>query len=400
MRRSFLVLGIQAMLSHWAAGETEGPTLTIVMPLDEAEWEVMRRDILPMLESDCKCKVDASHVAPEALVRRLRVSQQTGRMGIDLFAQDNMRLKELVDARLVSVLEDEDLQQSDWEYPNLQDAGVIGGQRYFVPFRPNVQIAYYNVAKFDEYGLQPPRTWPELLEVARAFTGPDGIGHVLFKGGGGAPTTTQLYEWILAAGGDPFDFSHPSTVATFEFLAALRPYLSPESLHADWATTNEILEREKAFLAQNWSFGMNRLIEVNKETPIRTYMGWAGPAGHAHVIGGDMLGIPVRTPKRALALEMIKYLQSDEVQNALSEKLGWPRLWSGVPDLKNELKRSHAEVVQEALSYGVIRANVGYWARYERLASEAVKRILWRNQDPEMVLPPIAERLDALTKGE
>ena len=48
-------------------------------------------------------------------------------------------------------------------YPALRAAGIFGGQRYFVPFRPNVQIAYYNADKFAEYGLQPPRTWPELL---------------------------------------------------------------------------------------------------------------------------------------------------------------------------------------------------------------------------------------------
>ena len=48
---------------------------------------------------------------------------------------------------------------------------------------------------------------------------------MLFTGAGGAPTTIQLYEGIVAAGGDPFDFAHPGTVDTFRFLAALRPYL-------------------------------------------------------------------------------------------------------------------------------------------------------------------------------
>ena len=30
---------------------------------------------------------------------------------------------------------------------------------------------------------------------------------MLFTGAGGAPTTTQLYEWIVAAGGDPLYLS-------------------------------------------------------------------------------------------------------------------------------------------------------------------------------------------------
>ena len=400
MRRLFVVLGILAIIPTFAAAEDEKPTLTVTMRLAEAEWQVMRRDILPTFEILCRCRVRAIDVPPETLVQRLRAMKQAGRMDIDLFAQDNMRLQELVDAGLVSLMTDEESGMSESVYPALQAAGIIDERRYFVPFRPNVQIAYYNADKFAEYGLQPPRTWPELLAVARAFTERDGIGRVLFKGAGGAPTTTQLYEWILAAGGDPFDFAHPGTVATFEFLATLRPYLSPESRRAKWDTTNDALAQDAAFLAQNWPFGVPLLVKDYGKTAIRTYSGWAGPKREAHVIGGDVLGIPVGARNRDLALAMIEYLQSHMVQEALSERLGWPSLRSDVQAGGEEWMRPHTEAVQEALSHGVFRANVSYWADYERLADEAVQRILWRGEEPGAVLPPIAERLDTLRAGE
>lgn len=396
----FVVLGILALLPALTAAEGEKPALTVTMRLAEAEWQVIRQDILPTFEILCACEVRAIDVPPESLVQRLRAMQQAGRMDIDLFAQDNMRLQELVDAGLVSPLTDAESEMSKSVYPALQAAGVLNGQRYFVPFRPNVQIAYYNADKFAEYDLQPPRTWPELLAVARAFTERDGIGRVLFKGAGGAPTTTQLYEWIVAAGGDPFDFAHPGTIATFEFLASLRPYLSPESRRAKWDTTNDALAQDAAFLAQNWPFGVPLLVKDYGKTAIRTYSGWAGPVRQAHVIGGDVLGIPVGAQNRRLALAMIKFLQSHMVQEALSEKLGWPSLRSDVNTAAEAWMRPHAEAVQEALSHGVFRANVGYWADYERLANEAVQRVLWRAEDPTTVLPPIAERLDALRKRE
>ena len=183
-----VALAVLAALPAWAA-EDGKRTLTVTMRLAEAEWQVMRQHILPTFEILCDCEVRAIDVPPETLVQRLRAMEQAGRMDIDLFAQDNMRLQELVDAGLVSPLKDEESRMSDSVYPALQAAGVIDDQRYFVPFRPNVQIAYYNADKFAEYGLQPPRTWPELLAVARAFMERDGIGRVLFKGAGGAPTT-------------------------------------------------------------------------------------------------------------------------------------------------------------------------------------------------------------------
>jgi trehalose transport system substrate-binding protein len=106
--------------------------------------------------------------------------------------------------------------------------------------------------------------------VARTFYEKEQTGRMLCTGAGGAPTTTQLYEWIVVAGGDPFDFAHPGTVDTFRFLAALRPYLASESRRAKWNTTNDALAQEIAYLAQNWPFGVPLLIQEYGKTAIRT----------------------------------------------------------------------------------------------------------------------------------
>jgi len=170
------------------------PIVTITMRLAEAEWHVVRQEVLPRFEAVCNCRVRAIDVPPETLVQRLRAMQQAGRMEIDLFAQDNMRLRELIDTALAAPFTPEEGQVEAALYPSLMAVGVSGGVRYFLPFRPNVQIAYYNAEKFAQYSLQPPRTWSELLAVARTFYEKEQIGRVLFTGAGGAPTTTQLYE--------------------------------------------------------------------------------------------------------------------------------------------------------------------------------------------------------------
>jgi trehalose transport system substrate-binding protein len=283
--------------------------------------------------------------------------------------------------------------------PALAAAGVMGGRRYFLPFRPNVQIAYYNAKKFDAYGLAPPRSWEELLQVARTFREKEGIGRVLFQGVGGAPTTTQLYEWIVSAGGDPFDFGHPGTVATFRFLQELAPFLSPDSRRAKWDTTNDALAQESAYLAQNWPFGVPLLIRDYGKREIRTYSGWAGPAREAHVIGGDVLGIPAGAPNREQALRLTRHLQSRTVQELLASRLGWPTIRADAAGAVEPWLRPHVASVQEAMRHGVFRANVPYWAEYERIASEAAERILWRRETVQAVLPPLAARLTALRTG-
>lgn len=394
--RGFLTLITMFSIVVMARVGGATPTLTLTMRLAEAEWQVMRQDILPPFEAHCQCRVRAIDVPPEALLQRLRAMQRAGRMQIDLFAQDNMRLQELVQAGLVTSLDAAALAMDDTIYPALRQAGKIADRRYFMPFRPNVQITYYNATKFRQYGLQPPRTWPELLAVAKTFYDHEGVGRVLFKGSGGASTTTQLYEWIVAAGGDPFDLTHPGTVRTFRFLASLRPYLSPDSRRAKWDTSNDALARESVYLAQNWPFGVPLLVREYAKTNIHTYSGWAGPAREAHVIGGDVLGIPLGAPQRQLALQLIHHLQSRQVQTVLTNKLGWPSLRSDVDINVEAWMQPHLKAVQEALRHGIFRTPVPYWAAYERTMNEAVERILWRGEQPQRVLPQLASRLEVL----
>ena len=207
----------------------EQKTLTVSMRLQEAEWKVMREKILPAFEQRCMCKVNARDVPPEGLAKILEAMAKAGRMKIDVFAQDNMRLAQLVEYGLVRDLSSYEKKIPQQVLPSLIKVGRFGGKLYFMPYRPDVQIAYYNEKRFRQYGLAPPRSWEELLRVAEAFKKKEGIGRVLFKAWGGAPTSTQLYEWIVSAGGDPFVFKHPRTVQTFRFLQRLWPYLSPDS---------------------------------------------------------------------------------------------------------------------------------------------------------------------------
>jgi trehalose transport system substrate-binding protein len=85
--------------------------------------------------------------------------------------------------------------------PSLAAAGVLAGRRYVLPFRPNVQIAYYSAEKFDAHDLAPPRTWAELLPIAGTFKEREGVGRALFQGVGGAPTVTQRTSSVLCHGG-------------------------------------------------------------------------------------------------------------------------------------------------------------------------------------------------------
>ena len=119
MPRCLAVLWSVLTIVLAVTGANAQPTVTITMRLAEAEWYVVRQEVLPRFEAVCHCRVRAIDVPPETLVQRLRVMQQAGRMEVDLFAQDNMRLQELIDTALAAPFSPEESQVEEAIYPSL-----------------------------------------------------------------------------------------------------------------------------------------------------------------------------------------------------------------------------------------------------------------------------------------
>lgn len=360
--------------------------LKVVMGLGEAEWKVMREDIFPAFEKENRIKIEAIQMEAGDLSQVLEAQVAASRVEIDLFAQDNMQLSYLVNKNLI-----EDLSTYEKEIPKtvlsaLIDACKFEKKLYFMPYRPNVQITYYNREKFEKYNLKPPQNWDELLAVAKTFKQEEKIGKILFKAYGGAPTATQLYEWIVSAGGDPLTINDEGCVKTFTYLQKLWPYVSPDSIRAKFDTSNEYLARDSAYLMQNWPFGVRIIIEEYGKKEISTYHGFSGPVREAHVVGGEVLGIPKGAPNKELALRFIMYLQSKKIQEKLVSKLGWPSIRSDAYGTVPDWMKPHFNSVNEALKHGIFRKNITYWNDFMKYINEAFAEIVVRGSPVKKTL--------------
>ena len=360
--------------------------LTVSFNLAEEEWQVFRQDVFPPFEKRYGIQIKAYQIEAEQLISQLEAMAPTERSEIDVFAQDNMSLAPLVNKNLVKDLTPYKDKQSDQILPALLDSGRFNDKFYFYPFRPNVQIAYYNDQAFKKYNLAPPRTWAELRQVAETFHQKEGIGRVLFKGYGGNPTATQIYEMIIQAGGDPYAFNDEGCIKAFRFLQELQPYLSPETKRAKWDTTNDILAHQEAYLAANWPFGIVILIKDYNLDFIKTYSGWSGPAGEYHVVGGDVFGIPRFSKKGDLALKFIAYMQSKATQEILVGRLGWPSIRQDAYGQLPDWQKPHFASIQSALQRGVFRPNIAWWPAFNKYINLAFQEIVLQGADVEKVL--------------
>ncbi|MBN1383160.1 MAG: extracellular solute-binding protein [Deltaproteobacteria bacterium] len=356
--------------------------LRVSFSLTEAEWEIFRQKIFPPFENRNHCRIEAVQIEAANLPKLLEVGKISGKSQIDLFAQDNMELALLVKKRLVEDLSEYADHHGKQIYPSLLDIGRFAGKLLFIPFRPNVQIFYYNKAKFEEYGLMPPQSWDEWLHCATVFLNREKVGRILIKGFGGNPTVTQIYEYIVSAGGDPFAFNDDGSKRTFLFFRKLWKAASPDSKKAKWDTSNDYFARDSVYLMQNWPFGYKIITEKYGKKDVGVYHGFPGPRKEAHVVGGDVFGIPVGSKNRDLALQFIQYMLSKEVQGIFVKDLSWP---SARPDAYEMSSSPAFQAIREAFQYGVFRKNVPYWAEYQKLFEEAFVRIVIKGEDPALL---------------
>jgi ABC-type glycerol-3-phosphate transport system substrate-binding protein len=110
------------------------------------------------------------------------------------------------------------------------------GDYFALPYASNAVLLWYNKPMFEEAGLEPPTTWDELEEAAKALTHDDQYG-ILIPSSTSQVTTQSLYSMILSNGGDLVDrddpdtviFDAPEAVEALDFYARLAQYSPPGS---------------------------------------------------------------------------------------------------------------------------------------------------------------------------
>jgi trehalose transport system substrate-binding protein len=373
-----LLLGL--LLGCGLAPEPGSRELTVMMGLAEVEWRVMRERVFPPFEAQHGVRLRLVQAEAPDAAKKLLAMHRAKRMEVDLITQDVLQLATLVQAGVMEDLSPYREAIPASALPHLVEVGTFDGAIYFMPYRPNVQIAYYHAEKFKAYGLQPPQTWDELLAVAKRLREAEGVGRVSLQGTLTPTTTTQVIEFIWAAGGDPLALNDQGSVQAFSFLQQLAPYLAPETRRADWNTTNAFLATESVYLARNWPFGIHLLVREAGKTQINVYQGWRGPSREAHVLGGEVIGIPRGTRQREVAIELMRYLMSKPVQEILVSSLAWPSFRGDAYGTVEAWQAPYFAVVQEALKHAHPRPQVSYWAQVDRALTSAFREIVYEGQ--------------------
>ncbi len=372
-----------------SSGTLAGTTITFSDSLAESEVAGVK-DVLKMFQDETGVTVNLTAVTAQDLPQKLQVEVNSDHHTIQLFAQDNLALATLVDKGLVEDLSD--VQLPDGITPSLIPQ-MFDGKQYFLPYRPNVRITYVNKDRFSSAGVSPPTTVDEYKAVAEKLKAAGGVGKVtlsLADQPDTGPLGVTVSEWVVSYGGNPLLLNDSGSVQAFTFLQGMwkEGDFAPESKLAKYDTEVDDLKGETSWMATNWPFTTAELASTGILDKFSVYAGWKGPARAAHVIGGEVLGIPkgVSGKQKEAAIALAQFLVSKEAQTVLVAKNSWPSVRSDALAQVPADQKSTFDAITAALADGWYRPNVVYWSDVESAMDDAVTRILYNGEDPTTVL--------------
>lgn len=367
-----MMTGCAGKSAEKANGKVE---LNFAIPLAEEEWQVFREKIFKPFEEQTGIKINGVQMENKDMEGKLEALSQAGKHEIDLFAPSTVYLPGIIGKGLAEDLTGQ--VEIPKEIPeNLYTDFQFEGKVNFVPLRPNVQTNYFDETKFAEYGLTPPETWDDLLNVAKTLYEKEGVGRVALQAASGSALTITAIEYIRSAGGDPLVLNDEGSVAAFTFLKELWPYVSPESKRSDFNVVNELLATESVYYASNWPFCANVVVKDGGKTNIKTHVGFKGPKEISKVTTTTVIGITKGTEHKEEAIKFLEYLMSSEVQNTLFTEIGWAPARDDAFGELEEWQKPYIADVQEALQYAQSRPIVSYWSDVDKAINDAFKEIV------------------------
>jgi trehalose transport system substrate-binding protein len=395
--------GNEGTTSPSPKGALSGTTITFSDSLAESEVAAVQ-DLLSQFHDQTGATVKLTSVDAQTLPQKLKVEKDSGHHTIQVFAQDNLALATLVDQGLVQDL-------SDVQLPSEITPSLIpqkfDGKQYFLPYRPNVKVTYVNKDRFSSAGVSPPETVDQYKSVAEKLKAAGGSGKItlqLATQPDTGPLGVTVSEWVVSYGGDPVILNDSGSVQAFTFLQGMwkEGDFAQESKLAKYDTDADYLKGETAWMATNWPFTTTELADADILDKFQVYEGWAGPDRAAHVIGGEVLGIPegVTGKEKEAALALAQFLISKDAQEELVAKNSWPSVRSDALGQVSAEQKSTFDAIQAALADGWYRPNVVYWPDVEAAMADAVSRIIYNGESAASVLNNEHSKIAAAAKSD
>jgi trehalose transport system substrate-binding protein len=379
--------------------EEEPKLITVYMSLLENEWEVIRNDVIPGFTAETGIEVEAVQITAEDALRRADAFVKAGKSGVDLIAVDVMLLESAIDRGIVDSISSSDVNIPDTAIQTLVDIGKKNGTLYFAPYRPNIQLLFYNETVLMENNIKVPETWDEMLLAAKTLSENTGTPKFGMYGRKGEGLSCLLNGYIVSAGGDPLDLDSPECIETFTYLKKLWNYTNPES--KGWSTSKQIDPFARGDIVMNiqWPFAINLLVKDRGMSEVKVATVPRGPVDSIATLGGEWLGIVKTSDAKESSKKFMEYMMSKKVQEIFISKLSWPAMRSDCNEVVEPWAIPYYEIISAQMEKSASRPAVPYWSEVSAILQQTFWDIVIDNGPVEENLIKSNAEIETIIKA-
>lgn len=225
---------------------------------------------------------------------------------------------------------------NDYDYFELKEflpgtimSVTVNGRIVAIPWFTDAGLLYYRKDLLEKYGYKnPPRTWDELVEMAKKISQAEGIIGFVWQGARYEGLVCDFLEYLWSFGGEVIDekgkvvIDSSQAVQALQFMVDLiyKHRITPEGVVTYMEEdARRVFQKGEAVFMRNWPYAWALL--NSDDSPVKGKVGVAplplGPGGRrAATLGGWNLGINKFSSKeeKEAAKKLIKFLTSYEQQ--------------------------------------------------------------------------------------
>jgi ABC-type glycerol-3-phosphate transport system substrate-binding protein len=332
--RNRAVAGLAVLLSLTALG---GAASAADVTLTVSRWAGPQADAQKTLldeysqQSGVTVKMDAIDYGQLKQKQTLNMSTRTGEY--DLIYVPEAWFGEYSTAGYLAPLDDyvtnADLTGADWNFDDFSKAGLDvytndDGSLQALPYFAQTPLLVYDKDALQQAGLEPPKTWDDLLKVAKYFKD-NGSGIALPYRQGSA--ITNIMAILLAGNGtDFFDtdgklaLTDPAVVDTVNFMQQLGQYSLNGSNGWHWDEVNKALQFGQAPIGITTS-GLFTALENPDESNVAGKLGYA-PVPYNKAAAGLLQtwgwAVPADSKNKEEAFKLAAWLDSKQALTEIS----------------------------------------------------------------------------------
>lgn len=327
--RTFLsasaIAGVTLALAACGSGDSDSTASVDTLTVWDAQpYEPFHSAFVDQLAA---CAPDGVEVRQETIpgdqfVTRTLSSSSTGDLP-DVVVPEGDQIHEFARAGIVAELGRYGIDTDD-RSDVVAGMGVVDGELYGVAQNVNTLALFYNTEMFATAGLEPPSTWPELVDAAARLTEGRRRGITLAADASSSTGGYMFLPWFLSAGGDPEELDGEPMERTLQLYADLvgSGGASKEIVNLAWDANDSFLSEDAAMMVSQ-EFSVEQLDAAGIGYGVVTVPTPTGAGTPRTALGGQVLAVTATTDERQeLAAELVACLVSHENQVAMAEATG------------------------------------------------------------------------------